>query len=107
MSAFVVPPLFALFCAAMLARALWKGYEHAPFAWSIGIFLASFTGLAASLYPFVIPQAVTAMDASADSMTLVFMMLGIGLLIPVMLAYNAYQYVVFRGKVTGTLYGEH
>ena len=106
-SAFVVPPLFALFCAAMLARALWKGYEHAPFAWSIGIFLASFTGLAASLYPFIIPQAVTAMDASADSMTLVFMMLGIGLLIPVMLAYNAYQYVVFRGKVTGTLYGEH
>jgi cytochrome d ubiquinol oxidase subunit II len=105
-SAFAVPPLFALFCAAMLARALWKGYEHAPFFWSIGIFLASFTGLAASLYPFIIPQAVTALDAAADSMTLVFMMLGIGLLIPVMLAYNAYQYVVFRGKVTGTLYGD-
>ena len=47
-----------------------------------------------------------ALDAAADSMTLVFMMLGIGLLIPVMLAYNAYQYVVFRGKVTGTLYGD-
>lgn len=46
------------------------------------------------------------MDAAVDSMTPAFMMLGIGLLIPVMLAYSAYQYVVFRGKVTGALYGD-
>jgi cytochrome bd ubiquinol oxidase subunit II len=33
------------------------------------------------------------------------MMLGIGLLIPVMIVYNAYQYIVFRGKVSGSHYG--
>jgi cytochrome bd ubiquinol oxidase subunit II len=33
------------------------------------------------------------------------MMLGIGLLIPVMITYNAHQYMVFRGKVTGPHYG--
>ena len=33
------------------------------------------------------------------------MMLGIGMLIPVMIAYNVYQYFVFRGKVTGSQYG--
>jgi cytochrome bd ubiquinol oxidase subunit II len=104
-SAFVVPPLFALFCSAMLARALLKRHEHAPFVWSIGIFLASLIGLAASFYPYLVPRSVTAEAAASDSLTLVFMMLGIGLLIPMMITYNAYQYVVFRGKVTGAHYG--
>ncbi len=81
--------------------ALWKRYEHAPFFWSVGIFLGSLGGLAASLYPYLIPRSVTAAAAASDDVTLVFMMLGIGTLIPVMIAYNAYQYVVFRGKVTG------
>ena len=43
-SAFVIPPLFAVVCSGMLARALWKRYEYAPFAWSIGIFLCSLSG---------------------------------------------------------------
>jgi cytochrome bd ubiquinol oxidase subunit II len=104
-SAFVIPPLFAVFCSAMLARALWKRYEHAPFAWSVGIFLCSLGGLAASLYPYLVPRSVTAEAAGADSLTLVIMMLGIGLLIPVMVVYNAYQYAVFRGKVSNSHYG--
>jgi cytochrome d ubiquinol oxidase subunit II len=104
-SAFVIPPLFAIFCSAMLARALWKRYEHAPFAWSIGIFLCSLGGLAASFYPYLVPRGVTAAAAGSDSLTLVIMMLGIGLLIPVMVVYNAYQYAVFRGKVSSSHYG--
>ncbi|MGC1777023.1 MAG: cytochrome d ubiquinol oxidase subunit II [Xanthobacteraceae bacterium] len=104
-SAFLFPPFFALFCSAMLAQALWKRQEHAPFVWSIGIFLASLIGLASSLYPYLIPRAVTASEAASDSLTLVFMMIGIGLLIPVMIAYNVYQYFVFRGKVSGPHYG--
>jgi cytochrome d ubiquinol oxidase subunit II len=106
MSAFVIPPLFAIFCSAMLARALWKRHEHAPFAWSIGIFLCSLSGLAASLYPYLVPRSLTAEAAGSDSLTLVIMMLGIGLLIPVMVVYNAYQYAVFRGKVSNAHYGD-
>ena len=102
---FAVPPAFAVFCSAMLARALWKRHEHAPFVWTIGIFLSSLAGLAASFYPYLVPRSVTAGEAASDSLTLVFMMLGIGMLIPVMIAYNAYQYAVFRGKVTGPHYG--
>ena len=73
--------------------------------WSIGIFLCSLGGLAASLYPYLVPRSVTAAAAGADSLTLLIMMFGIGLLIPVMVVYNAYQYVVFRGKVSGSHYG--
>ena len=39
-------------------------------------------------------------DAAARANTLVFMLTGIGMLIPVMIIYNAYQYLVFRGKVS-------
>ena len=99
-SGFAVPPILALICAAMLARALWNRQESTPFVWSIGIFLTSLTGLAASFYPYLVPRSITAVEAASDSFTLAFMMLGIGLLVPVMIMYNAYQYLVFRGKVT-------
>jgi cytochrome d ubiquinol oxidase subunit II len=96
---FSVPPLFALFAFGMLLRALRRGYEKAPFFWSIGIFLASFTGLATSLYPYLIPPTITLHQAASSSHTLVFMLAGIGLLMPIMMIYNGYQYLVFRGKV--------
>jgi cytochrome d ubiquinol oxidase subunit II len=64
--------------------------------------MASLAGLAGSLSPYLVPRSVTVLESEADSLTLVFMMLGIGMLIPVMIAYNAYQYAVFRGKVTAT-----
>jgi len=35
----------------------------------------------------------------------VFMLTGIGMLLPVMMIYNGYQYLVFRGKVEGSGYG--
>jgi cytochrome d ubiquinol oxidase subunit II len=102
---FAAPLLFALFAASMLARALYRRFEHAPMFWAIAVFLASSVGLAASFYPYIVPHTVTATEASADSLTLAFMMLGIAILIPTMLIYNAYQYLVFRGKARDG-YGE-
>lgn len=99
-------PAFALLSFGMLMRALRKGYELAPFFWTLGIFLASFAGLAASLYPYIIPHSVTVAEAASSSKTLIFMLTGIGMLIPVMLIYNGYQYLVFRGKVRATSYSQ-
>jgi cytochrome bd ubiquinol oxidase subunit II len=104
MTGFVVPPSFAIFCSGMLARALWRRHEYGPLIWSVDIFLGSLIGLAASLYPYPIPRSVTAMAAASGDMTLVFMILGIGMLIPVMIACNARQYLVFRRKVRGAHY---
>lgn len=101
---FVFPPLLAAFCAAMLVRALTKRQEIAPFLWTSGIYICSLTGIAASFYPYVVPGGVTVEQAAADDLTLVFMMVGIGLIIPVMVAYNGYQYLVFRGKVRDAQY---
>lgn len=104
-SFFVLPPAFAIFCAAMLARALLLRHEVAPFFWTTGIYAGSLIGLAASFYPAIVPGGLTIQQAAADSLTLVFMMVGIGLLIPIMIFYNGYQYLVFRGKVRDPNYG--
>ncbi len=64
------------------------------------IFLFSFLGLAVTLYPYLVPDVLSIFDAAARANTLVFMLTGIGMLIPIMIIYNAYQYLVFRGKVS-------
>jgi len=92
-------PLAALAAFVRLMHALVRGDEHAPFFWSVVIFMVSFVGLAASLYPYLVPPTITVAEAASSSSTLVFMLTGIGMLIPVMLVYNGYQYLVFRGKV--------
>lgn len=91
-------PIAAALCFLMLLRGLKRGFERSPFFWSVGIFLTSFGGLAVSLYPYLVPPTVTALDSASSSKTLIFMLTGIGILIPIMMVYNGYQYLVFRGK---------
>ncbi len=99
---FLILPLptagFAAFL--LLLRALARGHETAPFVWTVVIFLASFGGLAVSLHPYIVPPSLTLTQAAASPATLIFMLTGIGMLLPVMMIYNGYQYLVFRGKVT-------
>lgn len=90
----------------LLFRALTLRRESAPLLLSFAIFTASFLGLVISLHPYVLPPHVTVYGASAAPATLVFMLAGIGMLIPIMLFYNAHQYLVFRGKVRKGRYGE-
>jgi cytochrome bd-type quinol oxidase subunit 2 len=89
---------FALGVVSGLPLEFAFGTNRAPFVWGRVIFLAVFVGLAASLYPYRIPARLTLDDAAASSPALVFMLVGIGMLIPVMLVYNGYRYRVFRGS---------
>jgi cytochrome d ubiquinol oxidase subunit II len=98
-------PIAAACSFLMLLRALRRRHEVAPFVWSIIIFAVSLIGLAASLYPNIVPPSLNVHTAGSASKTLIFMLTGIGLLIPIMLVYNGYQYLVFRGKVTQPGYG--
>jgi cytochrome d ubiquinol oxidase subunit II len=63
-------------------------------------FLAAFGTLAISFWPYMIPFAVTIDEAAAPRSTLAFMFWGEGLFVfPLMLAYAAINYGVFRHKV--------
>ncbi|TGP50604.1 cytochrome BD ubiquinol oxidase subunit II, partial [bacterium M00.F.Ca.ET.229.01.1.1] len=43
---------------------------------------------------------------ASDTPTLVFMLISIGLIFPVMIGYNLYQYYIFRGKVGAAAHQE-
>jgi len=87
------------FAFLMLLRALLRGFEKSPFFWSVFIFFASLMGMTIGYYPYMIPSSITLIEAASSSKTLIFMLTGIGFLVPVMLVYNGYQYFVFSGKI--------
>lgn len=99
-------PLAGIGLIALLLRSIDRREDRTPFIWTILIFLLTFIGLAFVVFPYIIPTEITIYEAAADPSALVFMIIFIGFLIPVMLFYNLYQYVVFRGKVSGEGYGE-
>ncbi|PIG93138.1 cytochrome d ubiquinol oxidase subunit II [Gloeocapsopsis sp. IPPAS B-1203] len=103
---FAVIPLIGVWLIWQLLQSLNRKEERAPFVWTILLFLLTFIGLALVVFPYIIPTRITIYEAAADPSSLVIMIIFIGFLIPVMLFYNLYQYVVFRGKVTGGSYGE-
>jgi cytochrome bd ubiquinol oxidase subunit II len=43
-------------------------------------------------------------SAASNSSTLIFMLIGIGTVMPSMIGYNLYQYHLFRGKVIPVLH---
>lgn len=73
--------------------------EHGPFLGATILFVVSFAGLAISLFPYIVPGQLTVAAAASDSATLTFMLFGIGIVFPIMIGYNLYQYHLFRGKV--------
>jgi cytochrome bd ubiquinol oxidase subunit II len=96
---FVAIPLLALVLVGFLYRSLSLEEERTPFIWTILIFLVTFLGLGLIVFPYIIPTEITIYQAAASPSALVFMIIFVGFLIPIMLFYNIYQYVVFRGKV--------
>jgi len=76
-----------------------QGKEVTPFLLTLGLFAAGFAGLAASLHPYLIPPDITYREAANDDGSLMFMLVGALVLLPVILGYTAYAYWIFRGKV--------
>ena len=101
---FAVIPLLGVLLIWQLLISLEKREERTPFIWTILLFLLSFIGIGLVIFPYIIPPQITIYQAAASPSALVFMIVFIGFLIPIMLFYNIYQYVVFRGKVTGGHY---
>ncbi len=93
-----VPILVALASVAFVSS-LKAGREVAPFLLTLAIFLLCFVGLGISVFPDVVPGAVTIWDAATDRSSQVFMLWGTALVLPMILGYTAWSYWVFRGKV--------
>ena len=92
-------PLLVAACAYGLYAGLRDNKDYQPFLSSLGIFVLCFVGLGISFYPNIVPPALSIWDAAAPDKSLAFLLVGTVVLVPTILAYTAYSYWVFRGKV--------
>jgi cytochrome d ubiquinol oxidase subunit II len=93
-------PLLVAATAWMAWRSLARGRDWTPFLWSLALFGLTLAGLGISIWPDVIPGRVTIWQAAAPHSSQSFMLVGALVLIPLILAYTAWSYWVFRGKVS-------
>ena len=80
--------------------ALQKRREYILFWLTLGIFICSYIGFGVSTFPYIVPHVLTIFDMAAPESSLLFLLFGACILLPVLLAYTSYSYYVFRGKVT-------
>jgi cytochrome bd ubiquinol oxidase subunit II len=92
-------PLMVLAMAATIFIGLQRRWELAPFLASAGLFVLCYIGLGISFYPYIVPPTLTIWQAAAPDNSLKFLLVGAVVLLPLILAYTAYSYWVFRGKV--------
>lgn len=97
-------PLLTLVAFIMLWRDVNSKREIRPFLLSVFIFLLGYLGLAISLYPWVVPFSFTVWDAAATSTSQSLLLFGTAIMLPIILAYTAYSYYVFRGKSDDSSY---
>ena len=92
-------PLLVAGTGFALWHSIGRGRDWLPFVLTLILFLLSMLGLAISIWPDVIPGRVTIWEAASPYRSQLFMLVGAAILIPIILAYTAWAYWIFRGKV--------
>jgi cytochrome d ubiquinol oxidase subunit II len=98
-------PLATVGCGVWVWRSLGRS-DWKPFAGTVAIFVLSFAGLAYSLFPYLVIDRLTIWQAAADPSALSFVLYGAVVVVPLIAAYTAFSYRVFRGKARAGMY-EH
>jgi cytochrome d ubiquinol oxidase subunit II len=96
---FAPVPLLVLLTAWLLHRALARETHAAPFLLTLVLLFLGYSGLGISLWPNIIPPSISIRAAAAPPQSMGFLLVGALLIIPMILAYTAWSYYVFRGKV--------
>jgi cytochrome bd ubiquinol oxidase subunit II len=92
-------PLLLLALAYSFNVGLARLHHFTPFLCAVLWFVLCFAGLGISFWPLMVPPDISIWQAAAPPETQRFLLRGTVFLIPLILAYNAYAYWVFRGKV--------
>ncbi|MFG2887456.1 cytochrome d ubiquinol oxidase subunit II [Streptomyces sp. NPDC048297] len=94
----------AVAVAVVAGAFAWYGFgrrpDWRPFAAVTTMTAAGLLGLVALTAPVVVPPGLTVHQAASPHSSLVFLVLGVGLCMPFVLAYNFYAWRSFRGKFT-------
>lgn len=87
-------------CERALRRIRWgeRGRDWQPFVYTVLLFVLAFSGLAYSLFPYLVVDRITYLEAAAAPESLFIVLVGALVTLPVILAYTIYSYRVFWGR---------
>jgi cytochrome d ubiquinol oxidase subunit II len=91
-------PLLVAIVSVVFLVSLRRRHHYTPFLMALALFTLGLAGLGISLFPYVVPPSVSIWDAAAPNVSLKFMLPGVLVMVPIILAYTGYSYWVFRGK---------
>jgi cytochrome d ubiquinol oxidase subunit II len=98
-------PLLAILLLVLLSawgiqRGVKRGAHYSPFMLTLLLVFLGLSGLGISIWPHLIPPAISLWDAAAPPQSLGFMLVGALFIIPIILVYTFWSYYVFRGKIS-------
>lgn len=93
-------PVLGLIGLATLFIGLRRHSHALPIIGGYVVFLSGYLGLAAGFFPNIVPYDMTYRQAANADNALGLMLIGVGILLPVILGYTIWVYWLFRGKVT-------
>ncbi|MCC5791065.1 MAG: cytochrome d ubiquinol oxidase subunit II [Legionellaceae bacterium] len=91
-------PILTAVMVYLTWNSLSAGEEWRPFIYSVVIFICAYAGMGIGVYPYLVPYQLTFWEAAAPDSTLKFILVGVVIMLPILLAYTFYAYHVFRGK---------
>ncbi|MBS9427008.1 cytochrome d ubiquinol oxidase subunit II [Photorhabdus akhurstii] len=96
---FLPVPLLVVWAGWKLLHSIKRQTHYTPFLSALLLVFLGYSGLGISIWPNLIPPAISYEAAAAPQQSLGFMLVGALLIIPVILVYTYWSYYVFRGKV--------
>jgi cytochrome d ubiquinol oxidase subunit II len=96
---FAPVPILVLLTTVAILRTLRRESHAGPFLLVLFMLFLGYSGLGISLWPNIIPPSISIWDAAAPPQSMGFTLVGALFIIPFILAYTAWSYYVFRGKV--------
>lgn len=92
-------PIVTAVVSLSLLHGILNARNSKPFWLAIALFFLGMSGLGVTIWPYVVPPGLTIWDAAAPERSQIFMLVGVAITMPLIIAYTVWAYWVFRGKV--------
>ena len=101
----LLPVLIGALMFAPMIRGMKNGGDRPLLPYAVLAVSLIFLGVVTGMHPFLVWPAIAAPAAAAPAATLKFMLVGVGIALPVIVAYNLFMYHVFKGATGDNGYG--
>lgn len=78
-------------------------YEKASLFFTFAEFICGYIGVCISVWPYIVPHSMVLTEAASPDSALRFMLVGISIMGPILIAYTIRSYHIFKGKVENVI----